>query len=67
MKATIKIIGILFFLGLAIMFVLANIPTIKFGLQVMDQAQVTVDKLNAHTAEVERQAVELGFTLDGGK
>lgn len=64
MRNLMRVVGIGFWLGVIVLGLFLALSYLKVGKTVMDQASITVKNGNSHTAQLERQAVELGFTLD---
>ena len=67
MKGIVWLVSIVLMLACVVVGLIAALPILEMGMGAIDQANASIAKGNAHTAELERQAVELGFTLDGGK
>jgi len=64
MKSVVWLVSIVLVLACIVVGLLAALPMLDMGKVVIDQANAAIAKGNAHTAQLEQQAVELGFTLD---
>jgi hypothetical protein len=64
MKSVVWLVSIVLVLACIVVGLLAALPMLDMGKTAIDQCNTAIAIGNGHTAQLEQQAVELGFELD---